>query len=87
MTTSSLRTKSSLEMAAAEVAAVKVTIPVFETREFPGRASMRAEALAAGAGWEDWNRALERVVIGECLGQGFKVKNQNCETYPTTERG
>lgn len=59
ITTSSLRTKSSLEIAAAEVAAVKVTIPVFETREFPGRASMRADALAAGAGWEDWKRALE----------------------------
>lgn len=58
MTTSSLRTKSSFEMAAAEVAAVRVTIPVLDTNEFPGRASIRAEALAAGAGWLDWKRAL-----------------------------
>jgi hypothetical protein len=59
MTTSSFRTKSSFEMAAAVVAAVKVTMPVLETSELPGRASIRADALAAGAGWlVDWNRTL-----------------------------
>jgi hypothetical protein len=59
MTTSSLRTKSSLEMAAAAVAVVRVTMPVLETSEFPGRASRRALALAAGAGVVDWKRTLD----------------------------
>lgn len=59
MTTSSLRTKSSFEMAAAVVAAVSVTMPVLETSELPGRASMRADAFWAGAGCEvDWKRTL-----------------------------
>lgn len=53
MTTSSLRTKSSFEMAAAEVAAVRVTMPVLEMSELPGRASMRADAFWAGAGVDD----------------------------------
>lgn len=59
MTTSSFKTNSSFEMAAAVVAAVRVTIPVLETSELPGSASIRAEALAAGAGWlVDWKRTL-----------------------------
>lgn len=74
MTTSSFRTKSSFEIAAAVVAAVRVTMPVLETSELPGRASMRADALAAGAGWPvDWKRTLcarvtsERVSVGQAL--------------------
>lgn len=43
---------------AAETAVVKVMIPVFETKEFPGKASIKAEALEAGVGAVDWFRTL-----------------------------
>ena len=49
MTTSSLRTNSSSLMAAPETAVVKAIQPVLERIEFPGRASMRALALALGS--------------------------------------
>ena len=49
MTTSSLRTKSSLEIAAAETAVVSVIQPVFVMSEFPGSASISAFALTLGS--------------------------------------
>lgn len=90
MTTSSLRTKSSLEIAAAAVAVVRVTMPVLLTSEFPGRASRRAEALEAGVGvWAvDWKRTL---VVGGgegiSLGRGGGGGGEEGERRTQRERG
>ena len=49
ITTSSLSTKSSFEIAAAETAVVSVIQPVFVMSEFPGSASISAFALTFGS--------------------------------------
>lgn len=50
MTVSSFATYNSLEMAMAERPVPKVTQPVLEIKELPGRASRMEEALAEGEG-------------------------------------
>jgi hypothetical protein len=49
MTTSSLSTKSSLEIAYPAPATPRVTQPVLDTTLFPGRASRREAAFALGS--------------------------------------
>lgn len=48
-TTSSFKTNNSFEMAAADIAVVKVTQPVFDTKVEPGNADNKALAFCLGS--------------------------------------